>query len=101
MTFPSDWYLRELYIFRQRGKLHQALEKGVIAKPLKCQNCYRETKLEGHHPDHKNALDVLWLCHKCHMQYHGLIVHRITPENYPIKRRIKAGEQVTFPVEID
>lgn len=53
--------------------LNNAVQSGKIQKPQECAICGKKTKLHGHH--HKgyaeeNALDVLWLCRKCHAQLH-------------------------------
>jgi hypothetical protein len=54
-----------------RKAVYNALKKGILIKPNKCTLCFREEKLEGHHPDYNKPLEVVWLCKKCHG-----IVHR-------------------------
>jgi len=41
---------------------------GVIQKPAACQVCGTETdRLEKHHRDYSQAIDVVWLCKACHV----------------------------------
>jgi hypothetical protein len=58
-----------------KGKARQALRnavyRGKIRKPGRCQLCGQPKlprELHGHHPDYRNQLSVLWLCHYCHIQ---------------------------------
>lgn len=36
---------------------------------LPCQRC-GEKRSEAHHPDYSKPLEVVWLCHPCHMKEH-------------------------------
>lgn len=47
-----------------------ALKEGIINKSLKCAECQIEYKTEAHHEDYTKPLDVIWLCHGCHMRRH-------------------------------
>ncbi len=56
---------------KARGRISSLIQKGKLIKPLHCQNCHDFTYVESHHykgyaPEH--ALDVIWLCLKCHRQ---------------------------------
>jgi hypothetical protein len=45
--------------------------RGLIVPPLSCLNCGAEKRaLHGHHPDYSKPLEVVWLCHICHMFLH-------------------------------
>lgn len=47
-----------------------AVSSGVlIKKPCTCG----ELKVQGHHEDYSKPLEVVWLCRKCHNNYH--IIH--------------------------
>lgn len=50
-----------------RCKLNLHILRGRIKKPNICSKC-KETceKIEAHHEDYLNALDVIWVCKKCH-----------------------------------
>jgi hypothetical protein len=46
-----------------------AVRYGRIIKPACCQDCgtpKHPQRLHGHHEDYTKALDVVWLCAKCH-----------------------------------
>lgn len=36
-----------------------------------CEKCGSTLMVEAHHEDYSKALDVEWLCHKCHMALHA------------------------------
>jgi hypothetical protein len=50
--------------------LWRAIRKGEIMKPDACSKCGREVRIEGHHPDYSKPLEVIWLCHRCHIKEH-------------------------------
>ena len=56
-----------------RSKAHkavsQALKSGTLSK-VPCRDC-GAVKVEGHHEDYNKPLDVIWLCHSCHMAHHA------------------------------
>ena len=47
-----------------------AIKKGALKKPNRCQYCGRTGRIEGHHKNYKDKLNVIWLCSACHRQYH-------------------------------
>lgn len=56
------------------AKLNRELQAGRITRPDRCERCRKRRKLHGHHikgyaPEH--ALDVLWVCVRCHHELHG------------------------------
>jgi len=54
-----------------RNLVQQAVRKGTLTKPNKCEMCSKgRKKIEGHHPDYHNPLEVLWLCQHCHRSLH-------------------------------
>ena len=50
--------------------LNKAIRKGQIIKPLICQKCLLEKRLQAHHEDYKKPYHVLWLCGSCHRLQH-------------------------------
>ena len=49
--------------------LRQAVKRGEVTKPKKCERCGKFTiqqSLSGHHNDYSKPLDVKWLCKSCH-----------------------------------
>lgn len=48
-----------------------AIIRGDLVKPLKCSRCNCKEKLHGHHEDYSKPLEVLWICHLCHMELHA------------------------------
>lgn len=50
--------------------LEKAIERGTIKRPEICSKCGRKTKIEGHHSDYSKPLEVIWLCHRCHVRLH-------------------------------
>lgn len=54
---------------RARWRLSQAVYRGAIVKPTKCEGCAAELaaeKIHGHHDDYNKPFDVRWLCRICH-----------------------------------
>jgi predicted DNA-binding protein YlxM (UPF0122 family) len=57
--------------------LEEALEKGRAVRPERCEQCGiaarfadGRTAIQGHHTDYNKPLDVMWLCQKCHHEWH-------------------------------
>lgn len=44
-----------------------AIKKGLLIRPSRCERCGKTCKPDAHHDDHRNALNVKWLCRKCHI----------------------------------
>ena len=72
--YPEKW--------EARAKLNQAVEKGEIIKPDKCEMdkvvdsiAYCKGRIEGHHVlgyEGENWKHVLWLCRTHHREYHTI-----------------------------
>lgn len=52
--------------FEAHQAVYHAIKKGVLTRSPTCERCSVSCKTEGHHADHRNKLDVEWLCSKCH-----------------------------------
>ena len=57
--------------------LERALALGIVIRPDVCEDCGGSgtfadgrTAIQAHHPDYNRALDVVWLCQKCHHLRH-------------------------------
>jgi len=54
--------------FKARTKLNNAVRDGVIAREP-CEVCGHH-KVEAHHPDYNEPLNVKWLCRRHHLEEH-------------------------------
>lgn len=62
-------YARDPEKLRARLRVTDAVYRGVLVKPDRCEQCGKETpkaRLQGHHEDYSKPLEVSWLCAKCH-----------------------------------
>ncbi len=50
-----------------------ALARGDLVRPSICSLCHDPCTPHGHHPDYTKPLDVVWLCHNCHVLTHQVI----------------------------
>ncbi len=58
--------------------VEKAMDNGILIRPLKCDACGKipkqmkdgRTSIQTHHPDYNKPLDVMWLCQKCHHEWH-------------------------------
>ena len=57
--------------------LEKAVKRGIITKKTHCEKCgdagtFKDgrTKIQAHHHDYNKPLDVIWLCQKCHHEWH-------------------------------
>jgi len=62
---------------RANDILEYAIKTGVMVRRDSCQSCGKQNELrngrstiEAHHPDYNKPLDVMWLCSKCHHEWH-------------------------------
>jgi len=53
-----------------RHKLGVYLRRGKIIKDENCFQCGSDINIEAHHHDYTKALEVLWLCRRCHTELH-------------------------------
>jgi hypothetical protein len=57
-----------------RIAVNNAVRKGEIKKPTKCDDCKKKDVLQGHHEDYLQPLVVQWLCVDCHCLRHKIKV---------------------------
>lgn len=61
------------YMKTARGKVRQALKKGILIK----HPCFCGNSAEAHHPNYLQPLNVIWLCKKHHREKHGLCKNKL------------------------
>lgn len=47
-----------------------AIKYGKVQKGTECSECGSTLKIEGHHDNYLEPLNVRWLCEVCHKQWH-------------------------------
>ena len=62
---------------RAQNILEQAIVKKIIIRKNRCEKCLDtgtfkngRTKIQAHHSNYNKPLDVIWLCQKCHYEWH-------------------------------
>ena len=58
---------------RAQRLLYKAVKRGDLIRPSECSRCKGNKegyKIEGHHFDYSKPLEVVWLCHNCHVDEH-------------------------------
>lgn len=58
---------------KAKTAVNNAIRDGRLLKPKSCSCCGIECNPHGHHDDYSKPLDVRWLCHKCHKDFHLFI----------------------------
>lgn len=53
-----------------RSRTQLAVRNGQIIPPDTCSSCKAKTKLEAHHNNYHDYLDIKWVCRKCHRKEH-------------------------------
>lgn len=57
--------------YKARYTLNNTVYSGKIIKPKKCSKCLKKSKyIHGHHENYKKPLEVIWVCHQCHLKIH-------------------------------
>jgi len=57
---------------KARDAVYDAVKKGILVKPERCEGCNKIKSVEGHHESYEpeHWLDIEWLCKKCHRKKH-------------------------------
>jgi len=63
---------------RAQGKVERAIAKGDLIRPEACEQCGTvpppmkdgRTRIQAHHDDYDNPLEVRWICQECHHDEH-------------------------------
>lgn len=76
----------------------KAVKKGVLVNPGLCSKCGCENTfkdgrsgIQAHHCDYDKPLDVIWLCQKCHHEWH---------KNNKAKNETEKNESGSRPIDI-
>ncbi len=46
------------------------LRNGKLSRPGRCEMCGDECRPQAHHCDYTKPLEVMWLCKRCHTEWH-------------------------------
>jgi len=65
-----------------RSKTLVAVRKGILIRPAECSECGANGKVNAHHNDYDDHMNVEWLCHACHWKRHGSVDH-LEPDTTP------------------
>jgi len=68
---------------RENDLLRNAMRRGEVKRPSKCQRCGKAGKVDAHHSDYNKATKVRWLCRLCHETVHGRGL-----DNDPLKKDV-------------
>lgn len=51
-------------------KVRAAIKSGRLIRPSICEVCKKPSSVHGHHEDYSKPLEVIWMCHYCHLYHH-------------------------------
>ncbi len=66
-------YRQDKLKYTAKNILNAAIRDLKIYKPSTCSHCGVDCNPHGHHDDYSKALDVRWLCVKCHTNFHNAV----------------------------
>jgi len=55
---------------RAHTAVRDAVRRGDISAPTRCDECSEEKRLHAHHDNYLYPLDIRWLCSPCHQEWH-------------------------------
>lgn len=70
----SSWRKRNFEKRHAVRMVEMAIRNGKLIRPSSCSSCSKICRPHGHHHlgyDEENLLNVVWLCHACHLKQHG------------------------------
>lgn len=76
----KEWYQKNKHKKNANVRVSRALLNGVLTRPILCEKCGVQKKLEAHHEDYNKPLEVVWLCVECHNNRHKEI-NKINRQN--------------------
>jgi len=68
----SDWKKKNRWKNEAHGAVERAINKGELVRPSECSICGATSRIEGHHEDYNDKLNVVWLCNTCHAEANRL-----------------------------
>ena len=78
------------------GLVSKAVKRGTLKRPATCTHCGNPSPetIQGHHPDYRKPLEVIWLCKKCHRLEHvrlkkEAMIPNLVQNYHSIEERIK------------
>ena len=73
-----------------QNKLEKAILYGKVIRKTICENCgasgtFKDGRnmVQAHHPDYNKPLEVIWLCQKCHHEWHKTHTPEVKREVVP------------------
>lgn len=74
----TQWYREAVDRYRVNNpekrqaqiKIMNAVAHGKLIRPDRCSVCGEACVPDGHHEDYSKPLEVVWMCHQCHIDYH-------------------------------
>ena len=57
-------------VFYARNVVANAVRYGRLVPPDACSGCGEDKKLQAHHADYAEPMEVSWLCSSCHAAVH-------------------------------
>ena len=62
---------------KAQNTLETAIQRGIVNRKVVCEKCSAtptfkdgRTGIQAHHCDYNKPLDVMWLCQRCHHEWH-------------------------------
>ena len=66
----KEWYKKNKHKKYANNLVMRALYSGKLIRPLYCEKCNSDLKIEAHHEDYDKPYVVVWLCVECHSNRH-------------------------------
>ena len=71
----SNWEKKNPEKRRVHDRTMYAVKTGKLVRPNQCSKCDKKCTPHAHHEDYSKALDVIWLCSRCHFYIHHKSKH--------------------------
>src|SRR3990167_9237237 len=73
----NHFYRGTRAVDKAQNVLEKAVLRGQVERKTKCEECgdggtFKDgrSKIQAHHPNYNKPLKVMWLCQKCHHNWH-------------------------------